>query len=63
MLEPTAKAGWEEKTLGEVCDNVSAEEAYKKDMDPNGDHIPYYGATGVLDHVASLTTKNLLLIR
>jgi len=49
MLTP--KEGWEEKTLGEICDILdSKRKPITKNKRVSGS-IPYYGATGVLDYV------------
>jgi type I restriction enzyme, S subunit len=45
--EPTAKAGWEVKTLEEVCEMYQPKTISKKDMDPNGEY-PVFGANGII---------------
>ena len=45
--EPTAKAGWEVKTLGEMCEMYQPKTISKKDMDPNGEY-PVFGANGII---------------
>lgn len=55
--------GWMEKKLGEVCENLDSKRVpITKSQRKNGD-IPYYGASGVVDHVADyLFDENLLLV-
>ena len=55
--------GWEEKTLGTVCENLdSMRVPITKSKRESGD-IPYYGASGIVDHVADyLFNEDLLLV-
>jgi type I restriction enzyme S subunit len=57
------KAGWETKTIGDVCDVLDHKRKpiTKRDREPG--EYPYYGATGVLDHVAGyLFDEPLVLV-
>jgi type I restriction enzyme S subunit len=54
--------GWEVKALGEVCDILDnrRKPITKRDRIPGP--YPYYGATGVLDHVASFIFDETLVL-
>ena len=45
------KAGWEVKTLGEVCDILDNQRKPITKRDRIAGKYPYYGATGILDYV------------
>lgn len=55
--------GWEQKILGEVCENLDSRRVpITKSKRIQGD-IPYYGASGVVDYVKDfLFDENLLLV-
>ncbi|WP_201583876.1 restriction endonuclease subunit S [Psychrobacter sp. HII-4] len=55
--------GWEEKSLGDICENLdSKRKPITKNKRISGD-IPYYGASGIVDHVADyLFDEDLLLV-
>ncbi len=55
--------GWEESSLGEICANLDSRRVpITKSKRKNGP-IPYYGASGVVDHVANhLFDEELLLV-
>ena len=57
------REGWEEKTLGKVCMNLdSMRVPITKSKRESGD-IPYYGASGIVDHVADyIFNEDLLLV-
>ena len=57
------REGWEEKTLGKVCMNLdSMRVPIAKSKRESGD-IPYYGASGIVDHVADyIFNEDLLLV-
>ena len=62
-VEPTAKAGWEVKTLGEVCDILDNQRKPITKRNRVAGPFPYYGATGVLDHVEGfLFDEELVLV-
>jgi type I restriction enzyme S subunit len=57
------KKGWETKTLGELCDVLDSKRKPITKRDRNAGEYPYYGATGVLDHVAGyLFDEPLVLV-
>ena len=61
--EPTAKAGWGEKILGEVCDILDNQRKPITKRNRVAGPFPYYGATGVLDHVEGfLFDEELVLV-
>jgi type I restriction enzyme S subunit len=55
--------GWEEKTLGEVCENLDRKRVpITKSKRVHGE-IPYYGASGIVDYVVDyLFDEDLLLV-
>ena len=55
--------GWEEKKLGEVCQNLDSKRVpITKNKRKNGS-IPYYGASGIVDYVADyIFDEDLLLV-
>ena len=55
--------GWEERTLGEVCENLDRKRVpITKSKRVEGE-IPYYGASGIVDYVADyLFDEDLLLV-
>ena len=55
--------GWEEKTLGEICDILDSQRKPITKKDRIEGIYPYYGATGVLDYVAEwLFDEELVLL-
>ncbi len=56
------KEGWELKKLGEVCENLDSKRVpITKSKRVSGD-IPYYGASGIVDHVADYIFDERLLL-
>jgi type I restriction enzyme S subunit len=56
-------AGWEEKKLGDVCENLDSKRVPITKSKRKSGEIPYYGASGVVDHVADyLFDEDLLLV-
>jgi type I restriction enzyme, S subunit len=55
--------GWVEKMLGDVCENLDSKRIpITKSKRESGD-VPYYGASGVVDHVADfIFDEDLLLV-
>ncbi|WP_425391629.1 restriction endonuclease subunit S [Ekhidna sp.] len=55
--------GWEEKRLGDVCENLDSKRVpITKSKRESGD-IPYYGASGIVDYVKDhLFEEDLLLV-
>ena len=54
--------GWGKKKLGDVCDNLDSRRIpITKSKRESGD-IPYYGASGVVDHVADYIFDEQLLL-
>lgn len=57
------KKGWEIKALGELCDVLDSKRKPITKRDRKAGDYPYYGATGVLDHVAGyLFDEPLVLV-
>ena len=57
------KKGWQTKTLGELCDVLDHKRKPITKRDRDAGEYPYYGATGVLDHVAGyLFDEPLVLV-
>ncbi len=57
------KAGWQTRTLGEVCDVLDNKRKPITKRDREAGEYPYYGATGVLDHVTGyLFDEPLVLV-
>ena len=55
--------GWEDKQLGVVCENLDSKRVPITKSKRLSGSIPYYGASGVVDHVADyLFDENLLLV-
>jgi len=55
--------GWVETTLGEVCENLDSRRVPITKSKRIEGTIPYYGASGVVDHVADyLFDEDLLLV-
>tara|TARA_R110002050_G_scaffold165823_1_gene296279 strand:- start:4280 stop:5452 length:1173 start_codon:yes stop_codon:yes gene_type:complete len=55
--------GWEEKTLGEVCENLDSKRIPITKSKRKSGNIPYYGASGIVDYVADyIFDENLLLV-
>lgn len=54
--------GWVDKTLGEICENLDSKRIpITKAKRVSGD-IPYYGASGIVDHVAEFIFNEPLLL-
>jgi type I restriction enzyme S subunit len=61
-LEPP-NADWEVKTLGEVCENLDSKRIPITKNKRVAGEIPYYGASGIVDHVAEhIFDEDLLLV-
>jgi type I restriction enzyme, S subunit len=57
------KKGWQTKRLGELCDVLDHKRKPITKRDREAGEYPYYGATGVLDHVAGyLFDEPLVLV-
>ena len=57
------KKGWQTKMLGELCDVLDHKRKPITKRDRDAGEYPYYGATGVLDHVAGyLFDEPLVLV-
>jgi type I restriction enzyme S subunit len=55
--------GWVEKKLGDVCENLDSKRVPITKSKRKSGEIPYYGASGVVDHVADyLFDEDLLLV-
>ncbi|MCL6220106.1 restriction endonuclease subunit S [Zunongwangia pacifica] len=55
--------GWEEKKLGEVCENLDRKRVPISKNKREAGEIPYYGASGVVDYVKDyLFDEELLLV-
>jgi type I restriction enzyme, S subunit len=55
--------GWEEKSLGEVCENLDSKRIPITKSKRISGEIPYYGASGIVDYVADyLFDEDLLLV-
>ncbi|MBC8767355.1 restriction endonuclease subunit S [Arenibacter sp. BSSL-BM3] len=55
--------GWDERTLGEVCDNLDSKRVPITKSKRIAGEIPYYGASGIVDYVADyLFDEDLLLV-
>ena len=55
--------GWEEKTLGSICDNLDSKRVPITKSKRIAGEIPYYGASGIVDYVADyLFDEDLLLV-
>ncbi|MCK0114625.1 restriction endonuclease subunit S [Gelidibacter sp. F63206] len=55
--------GWEEKSLGEVCENLDSKRVPITKSKRISGEIPYYGASGIVDYVADyLFDEDLLLV-
>lgn len=55
--------GWEEKTLGDVCENLDSKRIPITKSKRLKGKIPYYGASGIVDYVADyLFDEDLLLV-
>jgi len=54
---------WDEKTLGAVCENLDSRRVPITKSKRKSGTIPYYGASGVVDHVADfIFDEDLLLV-
>lgn len=57
------KAGWQIKEVGGLCDVLDSKRKPVTKRDRVGGQYPYYGATGILDHVESyIFDEKLILI-
>jgi type I restriction enzyme, S subunit len=54
--------GWESVALGDVCDNHNARRIPVKQQDRNHGPYPYYGASGIVDHVDDFIFEGLHLL-
>lgn len=55
--------GWEEKTLGAVCENLDSKRIPITKSKRVSGEIPYYGASGIVDYVADyIFDEDLLLV-
>ena len=50
------REGWEEKTLGTICENVDNKRIPITKSKRIAGEIPYYGASGIVDYVADYLT-------
>jgi type I restriction enzyme S subunit len=57
------KQGWEERKLGDVCENLDSKRVPVTKRDRIAGEYPYYGATGILDYVNKyIFNEKLVLI-
>lgn len=57
------REGWKPETLGSVCQNLDSKRIPITKSKREGGDIPYYGASGVVDHVADyIFDEELLLV-
>jgi type I restriction enzyme S subunit len=55
--------GWEEKKLGDICENLDSQRIPITKSKRKSGNMPYYGASGVVDYVADfIFDENLLLV-
>jgi type I restriction enzyme S subunit len=55
--------GWVERKLGDVCENLDSKRIPVTKSKRNSGDVPYYGASGIVDHVADyLFDEDLLLV-
>ncbi len=55
--------GWEEKKLGDICENIDSKRVPITKSKRIPGQIPYYGASGIVDYVADyLFDEDLLLV-
>lgn len=55
--------GWVEKKLGDICENLDSKRIPITKSKRQSGEIPYYGASGVVDHVADfIFDEDLLLV-
>jgi type I restriction enzyme, S subunit len=55
--------GWVEKLLGDVCENLDSKRIPITKSERSSGDVPYYGASGIVDHVADyIFDENLLLV-
>ena len=55
--------GWVEKTVGEVCENLDSRRIPITKSRRKSGSVPYYGASGIVDHVADfIFDEDLLLV-
>lgn len=50
-MPKTASNGWRETTLGELTDNFDGRRVPVREADRRPGTYPYYGASGIVDHV------------
>jgi type I restriction enzyme, S subunit len=54
---------WDEQLLGDICENLDSRRIPVTKKGRNIGHIPYYGASGAVDHVADfIFCEDLLLV-
>jgi len=62
-MEQTIPTGWQKKTLGQICDILDSRRKPITQKNRVSGEYPYYGATGVLDHVNGwLFDEELILL-
>lgn len=55
--------GWEDMTFGQICENLDSKRIPITKSQRASGEIPYYGASGVVDHVADfIFNEDLLLV-
>lgn len=55
--------GWVERKLGDVCENLDSKRIPITKSKRNSGDVPYYGASGIVDHVADyIFDEDLLLV-
>ncbi len=55
--------GWEEKKLGDICENLDSRRIPITKSKRKSGEVPYYGASGIVDFVADyIFDENLLLV-
>ena len=59
----TEKAGWTRKPFGQICKNLDGKRVPITKSDRVSGEVPYYGASGIVDHVAGyIFDERILLI-
>ena len=60
---PEFDGRWEEKKLGDICQNISNRRIPIKESDRIRGNIPYYGASGIVDYVNDyIFNEDILLV-
>jgi type I restriction enzyme, S subunit len=63
VFTPQKGDGWVERKLGDVCENLDSKRIPVTKSKRNSGDVPYYGASGIVDHVADyLFDEDLLLV-